>query len=1473
MNPVLISGKLRATTGALLFLLLTACQSGPSAPSQNITVSATKMIGIEATSSTSVRVTFDGALGDNQVELAVYALTSPSGAPLELVAAYAEVDGKNIDLATRPQQNVMYTLQLQGLRNASGTVLIGKASATGSVNPAPVLSSATPLSNTELLLTFSDPVTGAGVTLDDSATQPGNYRLSVSNTVAATAKLAPATLRTQSETLPVKSVRLNADRSSVILTSAAMPEGAIQVSAPGVLATTQTLQGKTALIDPIQSSVQFAAVGVPDRLKPFIARATSVSNTAVQVLFSEALTSDAADLTHYTIQDSSGAFLAVTDVRLSEFRTSALLTTAPQNASAEYKVTGTGLADMSGNPLDNSVGAQGFTGTSRQGPTAGDVTPPRVVNAGSTSNTQVVVSFSEAVRGGTDGAENPANYRIVGVPGVSSATLTPQTATVDVLIARLIKNGTAVELTTRAQSDVKYEVTVTNVTDLAGNQLAAPSTGVDPSRAAFIGTPPSGTLADTDKDGLSDAEELRGWTVPVTAVDGVTRKYEVTSDPTKADTDGDGLSDRDEKTNQTDPRDADTDDDQITDADEISVTFTNPANADSDHDTLSDGLEYTYFHTSPLLDDTDGDQIKDPVEILSNVRNPRIADLPIPDIRVGGVDMQLDVRFTATSETGRRDLESKSASSTLQESQSSTAAHSDASTTEWFTKAGATAGAQFDWGITNGGSKGNFHFDVSVEGGKSGSDTSTFTNSSTQEAQRSYQTTLNTDKEVTYNETVTRQVVNAAMAVGVNIQNAGTVTFTIKNLEITALMPDPVRIGSFVPVATLKAEGGGDSGITVAPGGYGRGPLRYKAVEVYPSMVERLMKSPEGLIFRISNYDMTDELGRNYAYVQQQVKERTADVVIDYSGTLPSERLSPATGVTFDAAGHPSGITMRSMMENLLGLKYHDVSEDSALSAEELHNSYSTKTVDGVDILWRVREKSKAGAVATAQQRWFLIHNNTFDDTKSFNKTVVKGGDTVRLAFNQDLDNDGLLLSDEILYGTSDNSKDSDGDGILDADEVKGPKDSTGQRHLPTLQLASGEVLTLHSNPNSADSDGDGLSDCQELQLKDSAGRAACPITPPGRSAYTSLLDPSQPDTDGDGINDRVELFGYPVLSKSTNSTITIYTNPISTDSDGDGLPDAIERQIGTNGGVSDRDVIADDDHDGLTNAEEKTPRVITFTGASGLPQTLSVTSDPLLSDTDGDGLRDRDEYLVKTNPRVGDTDGDALSDLEDLTAKTSPLLADTDGDGLSDGTEVKGSWLVSTVNPYQVSSNPLKADEDNDGLNDGVEKVNGTDPTKQDTDGDQSLDGFEIANKNYKLNPLLQDKLIELKLRSIRVDGSCDAGSTGDFRGSVGLKFGSSVFENLYDIGTSLDNTSEGSTLALNVSSNPRVIKAGDSISLATSGIYDYDASSANDPLSDGSTEVKYDQIQPTQNVPLSVTGGSSCGLTVNADLIWKNR
>ena len=53
-------------------------------------------------------------------------------------------------------------------------------------------------------------------------------------------------------------------------------------------------------------------------------------------------------------------------------------------------------------------------------------------------------------------------------------------------------------------------------------------------------------------------------------------------------------------------------------------------------------------------------------------------------------------------------------------------------------------------------------------------------------------------------------------------------------------------------------------------------------------------------------------------------------------------------------------------------------------------------------------------------------------------------------------------------------------------------------------------------------------------------------------------------------------------------------------------------------------------------------------------------------NDADGDGLTNLQEYTLYTNPLLADTDGDGLGDYaESQTQGTNPLLADGDGDGV----------------------------------------------------------------------------------------------------------------------------------------------------------------------------------------------------------------
>lgn len=100
--------------------------------------------------------------------------------------------------------------------------------------------------------------------------------------------------------------------------------------------------------------------------------------------------------------------------------------------------------------------------------------------------------------------------------------------------------------------------------------------------------------ADTDRDGLSDAQEIRAaylqWSAKV-GPGSIPIRHVVRSDPLLADGDVDGLSDEEElRTHLTDPSRQDTDLDGIPDAEEVSNTLgLNATRADSAEDSLLDG--------------------------------------------------------------------------------------------------------------------------------------------------------------------------------------------------------------------------------------------------------------------------------------------------------------------------------------------------------------------------------------------------------------------------------------------------------------------------------------------------------------------------------------------------------------------------------------------------------------------------------------------------------------------------------------------------------------------------------------------------------------------------------------------------------------------------------------------------------------------------------------------------------------------
>src|SRR5690606_23293215 len=128
---------------------------------------------------------------------------------------------------------------------------------------------------------------------------------------------------------------------------------------------------------------------------------------------------------------------------------------------------------------------------------------------------------------------------------------------------------------------------------------------------------------------------------------------------------------------------------------------------------------------------------------------------------------------------------------------------------------------------------------------------------------------------------LTRTVESAEIAVLVEIANLSNISFRMTGIEITALVKDGRDPRILTPIATLFPA---DPGLEVNLGALSnaRGPFRFVSHNAFPSRVEDLMRNPRGIVFRVANFNIQDEEGRNFAFGEQDANDRTAPIVIDF---------------------------------------------------------------------------------------------------------------------------------------------------------------------------------------------------------------------------------------------------------------------------------------------------------------------------------------------------------------------------------------------------------------------------------------------------------------------------------------------------------------------------------------------------------------------------------------------------------------
>ncbi len=830
--------------------------------------------------------------------------------------------------------------------------------------------------------------------------------------------------------------------------------------------------------------------------------------------------------------------------------------------------------------------------------------------------------------------------------------------------------------------------------------------------------PPDDDGTDTDGDGLTDVQEqLVGYSIRVDYFGlGMNpahlTKYDVNSDPLNPDTDGDGLDDAAEFFANTDPRNVDTDTDGLWDSEEATRWLTSPISVDSDGDAraadpstdrstippvfdLFDGLElYTPAElakapgdrgplklaaTSPTLDDTDGDGVSDFEEIDTPVRTPLLADMPQLQFEiVDDLDVRLDVEYA--EELGV----TTAFETSLARADSQTDSRSRSNTVS----ASVTVGGNFEFNPFKLASA-----SVEVTGGYENSWETTVESSVQSER------TLAALQENA--RTKTETAASGSIAAGVRVTNVGNITVQVVDLAHTvrqwAPNDDPntgsTSAGSYTALASLAPDLG--PGLTLAPGA-DSGVLLASAEDLNADRIKALLARPDTLQVEPAVYELVNDKGINFAFVDEVTQARTARLSIDF-GDGRFEEYRIATNVDRNLDASLAGIPLSKALDLTVGAgnwateqvihpcgpATSDVvvngSFESPASVGQFPANWGQRLVNSSDTALSILTFESPDIPAPLGSQWARFHLEATSPTNSgeavglYQQVGVSGNSTTGFVYQMTVrphapeegEGDYLVALWRGVPGAS-------GSVLLDSDAY------TYDTVLGGVETISGQMFAPASTGG------------EPIYLEIQAESHYRPY----QTFWGLLIDDVQVNPSSDPDAESVEMFSFirdVAMDMDTPRFWSVFVSgaqidatdldsltlrngdtvlvALSRDLDQDGLFAAQEQQYGSS------DELADTDGDGLTDAEEaaRSYRLNLCDEYDGGWNVIATTRD-------GDVA-----YRAYSDPRRVDADQDNLSDLQERTLGTDPGNADTDGDGLQD--DVDANPLVAAKILYVDAS------------------------------------------------------------------------------------------------------------------------------------------------------------------------------------------